>query len=897
MKKRLQFLFGICAILFAFSSSGQGFVGVTKSNSGQTITLFPDQVLEIKLPRIPSTGYIWCESTASNDKTSQRSIAQVGDCDFLPDANIKTVKGRKIIGLSGTQIIRYVGASQGTISLTLELRRPWEKNNPPIDSYTITVVSIGKYSGNYAPSTKKELSKHMTSTPKGVPSKWDWRLHCAPIANQMQCGDCWAFAGVGVLECNILIHDGITRDISEKYLTDCDIDYFGCNGGGCPLDYWMAPKGAVYETDDPWTTSEGNGTAGTCAGPYTYHETINSWAYIPSENAQGIPPDANMKNAIYNYGPIWVAVDASSSAWQTYTGGIFTESDTSTDHAVCLVGWCDSTGVSGGGYWILRNSWDSSWGINGYMYMSYGSDAVGTDAAYMEYKCANNDLEMIDITSPITACGHSNAEPISARLRNNGCNAISSGDKVPVAYSADGGAIVNDTITLAYPLNKGDTLSFIFPSAADFSAIGTHTINCWVKYKNDTLALNDSITGYTFINKLHQNTDVGVIKITAPVSSCNMGNAEHIKIDIGFYGCDSLAKGSKIAVAYRLNGGSPLRDTIILSQNIMPNDTFTHTFSSTINLSAPGSYKIDAWTEYNLDTQKSNDSLLGYMIKYPASIGFDTIGFEESNINNIALIETARYSHALVSAAAQHTGGKGFQMTGGNAMTYLNDIQFPDSTNIWTVNDLVSAKLSFCVDATNWSTANMRFDLKQTDGGAIYTMYMGAGDYTKASSLRILVNGTQIGGTYNPNTNGSDPWATHYINLNSYAGQIFQVTFETRNISKDTLSYKMDNAYIDNVCFSPLSENSVPEYSTILSFDVYPNPFNDAFTLKFDADRNETISLVITDMLGNIINSRNWNVTPGSNRLNIGLGSLSAGMYMIKLTSSKGFAVKNVVKQ
>ena len=38
-----------------------------------------------------------------------------------------------------------------------------------------------------------------------------------------------------------------------------------------------------------------------------------------------IPPDANMKDAIYNYGPIWVAVDASSNAWTNYTGGIFTE--------------------------------------------------------------------------------------------------------------------------------------------------------------------------------------------------------------------------------------------------------------------------------------------------------------------------------------------------------------------------------------------------------------------------------------------------------------------------------------------------------------------------------------------------------------------------------------------
>ena len=46
-------------------------------------------------------------------------------------------------------------------------------------------------------------------------------------------------------------------------------------------------------------TSEGGGTTGACGGPYVYHETINSWDYITGENAAGIPPVNNMKEAIY----------------------------------------------------------------------------------------------------------------------------------------------------------------------------------------------------------------------------------------------------------------------------------------------------------------------------------------------------------------------------------------------------------------------------------------------------------------------------------------------------------------------------------------------------------------------------------------------------------------------
>ena len=131
----------------------------------------------------------------------------------------------------------------------------------------------------------------------------------------------------------------------------------------------------------------GNGTTGTCTAPYPYHETIDTFAVVPGEDPiDSIPPDSNMKSAIYNYGPIWVAFDASNYAFNSYTGGIYTESATTTDHAVALVGWVDSVGVSGGGYWILRNSWGASWGMNGYMYISYGSALIGTFANYIVYK-------------------------------------------------------------------------------------------------------------------------------------------------------------------------------------------------------------------------------------------------------------------------------------------------------------------------------------------------------------------------------------------------------------------------------------------------------------------------------------------------------------------------------
>ncbi|MGD0710455.1 MAG: C1 family peptidase [Bacteroidales bacterium] len=385
MKKVFIFLAAIYAVMLVSSSNGQNFIQVNRTNQEQTINLSTDQVLEIQLPRKASTGYIWCEATTSTDKVISKSVAQIGEGEFIHDATQGRLKGG-----SGTQIIRYVGTSQGTTVLSLELRRPWEKNSPAIDSYTISVVSEGKYTGTYKPPVKEIKTTRKTATPVGYPSSWDWRSKCTPVTDQQNCGDCWAFAGVGVFEAVINIIDSNIRDISEEWLTNCYTGNGcgGCGGGANPQDAWLSPQGAVYESEDPWTSSEGGGTTGACGGPYAFHEAITSHANVPGcwDSSLVCAPDSNIKKYMYNYGPIFTYIDASSSAFSGYTGGILTETGSSnTDHCVVIVGWCDSAAVPGGGYWIIKNSWNTGWGINGYLYISYGSDWVGQGADYLVY--------------------------------------------------------------------------------------------------------------------------------------------------------------------------------------------------------------------------------------------------------------------------------------------------------------------------------------------------------------------------------------------------------------------------------------------------------------------------------------------------------------------------------
>ena len=66
-----------------------------------------------------------------------------------------------------------------------------------------------------------------------------------------------------------------------------------------------------------------------------------------------------------------------------YSGGIYNESATGqVNHAVNLVGWDDTVQP---GHWIMRNSWSSQWGENGWMRIAYGSRKIGYAATLMDY--------------------------------------------------------------------------------------------------------------------------------------------------------------------------------------------------------------------------------------------------------------------------------------------------------------------------------------------------------------------------------------------------------------------------------------------------------------------------------------------------------------------------------
>ncbi len=297
-----------------------------------------------------------------------------------------------------------------------------------------THVPLDQLCGLVVPDKWWEGAKFDPCPPtRDLPPTFDWRDQggCTPVRNQGSCGSCWAFATIGPLECNIKIRDGVSTDLSEQWLVSCNSDGWGCNGGWWGLDYlqWKTDPcndtGAVLESDFPYVAYDAS-----CNCPYPHPYTIDDWAYVGSSG--GVPSTASMKQAIYDHGPICVAVYA-NSAMQAYTGGVFNGCGSGeVNHGVVLVGWDDNEGV-----WIMRNSWGSGWGESGYMRIPYGCSSIGYAAAYVVYGGAAPTL---NFTYP-------NGRP----------DMITPGQEtsVRVDVSADTGTPVPGTGWLHYSINGG----------------------------------------------------------------------------------------------------------------------------------------------------------------------------------------------------------------------------------------------------------------------------------------------------------------------------------------------------------------------------------------------------------------------------------------------------------
>lgn len=196
--------------------------------------------------------------------------------------------------------------------------------------------------------------------PTANPPSMDWRDKKAvnAVKNQGQCGSCWAFSAVASLEGVWAINKGTLPNLAEQQLVDCSTSYgnHGCGGG--LMDYafdYIKDNGIVAESAYPYTARDGS-----CkSSGKTPVAHVTGYNDVPRNDCQTLE-DFTAAH------PTSIAIAA--NAIMSYKRGIFNDPSCGTglNHGVATVGYGNADGQD---FWIVRNSWGSRWGENGYIRM------------------------------------------------------------------------------------------------------------------------------------------------------------------------------------------------------------------------------------------------------------------------------------------------------------------------------------------------------------------------------------------------------------------------------------------------------------------------------------------------------------------------------------------------
>lgn len=226
-----------------------------------------------------------------------------------------------------------------------------------------------RFTGGYKPNVdglRGSLGSYgcntFTSTASGAPTTIDWRKKNAvtSVKDQGQCGSCWTFSSTGASEGAWAIKTGNLIDLSEEQLVECatGMQYgsHGCNGGQMEGAFkYLIQNGQCSLSSYPYTS--GNGKSSSC-------KSCTPVAHFSSCSDVKPNDQISLKGAVLQQ-PVAVAIEADTKYFQSYSSGIIDSPTCGTqlDHGVLIVGYGEENGAK---YWLLKNSWSTSWGEDGY---------------------------------------------------------------------------------------------------------------------------------------------------------------------------------------------------------------------------------------------------------------------------------------------------------------------------------------------------------------------------------------------------------------------------------------------------------------------------------------------------------------------------------------------------
>jgi len=218
---------------------------------------------------------------------------------------------------------------------------------------------------------------------------WTAKGYTTPVKNQKACGSCWAFSATGSLEGQWFKKYNKLVSLSEQNLVDCSKKQgnHGCMGGLMDFAFKYIKLNGGIDTEEsyPYTAKTGK----VCKYNATnMGANLTSWVDVPKGSEQ------DLQKAVASVGPVSVGIDASLSTFHHYSHGVYFDrkcNNKRLDHGVLVVGYdtINDDVVDDGNhpkdYWIVKNSWGSSWGDNGYIKMARNKEnacGIATAAVY-----------------------------------------------------------------------------------------------------------------------------------------------------------------------------------------------------------------------------------------------------------------------------------------------------------------------------------------------------------------------------------------------------------------------------------------------------------------------------------------------------------------------------------
>nr|XP_054772774.1 crustapain-like [Lytechinus pictus] len=219
-----------------------------------------------------------------------------------------------------------------------------------------------------------------------IPDHIDWNVRGAvsPVKDQAVCGSCWSFGSAETIEGAVFMKYGERVRLSQQMLMDCTwaVGNNGCDGGEEWRVYeWLMKNGGI-----PLEETYGHylGQNGRCHYDKSMAKaSIKKYFNVTSGDQKAL------KKALATKGPIAVGIDAALPSFSFYSYGTYYDNACGNttddlDHAVLAVGY--GTDSNGQDYWLIKNSWSTHWGNNGYVTISMKDNncGVATAATYVE---------------------------------------------------------------------------------------------------------------------------------------------------------------------------------------------------------------------------------------------------------------------------------------------------------------------------------------------------------------------------------------------------------------------------------------------------------------------------------------------------------------------------------